>query len=327
MPIMKENNKISLDNVDRKILFELDKNCRISPIKLAKIVSKSRQTVEYRIKNLVDKGVILKFQASINPHKFGHKIHKVYLKLKNIPEEKEKLFEYLRSSSNVYWMGEFSGKWDLIFGVFSKDDKDFFEFKNKLISKFNKILIDEEGGVLIEVKQYPKKYFTNENAPSTSFAGRLENVKLDKIDFDILEVLVNNCRVSLVDLATKLKISATAIKSRMKKMEKSGVIIQYRIAIDIGKIGRELYKAIIKFDEYSEKDEKKFFNYVSSLTEIQYLIQNIWQTELELVVENYKEYYNIIENLKKEFPEMIRTVDTLLMITDEWTPGFKNLLK
>lgn len=324
---MEENIKVALDKTDRKILFELDKNCRISPIKLAKLVNKSRQTVEYRINNLVEKGVILKFQASINPHKFGHKIHKIYFKLKNIPEEKEKLFDYVRKSANVYWMGEFSGKWDLIFGVFAKDDKDFFEFKNKLISKFNKIIIDEEGGILIEVKQYPKKYFTNENATSTTFAGRLINSKLDRLDFDILEILTNNGRASLVEIASKLKATATAVKNRMNKLEKLGVIIQYRIAVDIGKIGKELYKSIIKFDKYSEGDEKKFVDYVSNLSEIQYLINNIWQTELELVVDNYKDYHNIIENLKKEFPDMIRTVDTLLMITDEWTPGFKNLLK
>ena len=40
-----------------------------------------------------------------------------------------------------------------------------------------------------------------------------------------------------------------------------------------------------------------------------------------------KKYYEIIENLKKEFPYVIRTVDSVLMITDEWTPGFRNLLK
>jgi len=53
----------------------------------------------------------------------------------------------------------------------------------------------------------------------------------------------------------------------------------------------------------------------------------LWQIEPELVVENHKEYYDIIENLKKEFPNIIRSVDSLLMIVDEWTPGFRDLIK
>lgn len=43
--------------------------------------------------------------------------------------------------------------------------------------------------------------------------------------------------------------------------------------------------------------------------------------------ERPRELSEIIENLKKEFPYIIRTVDSELMITDEWTPGFKNLLQ
>jgi len=56
-------------------------------------------------------------------------------------------------------------------------------------------------------------------------------------------------------------------------------------------------------------------------------IRNLWSVEPEFVVDSFQEYYQIIENLKKEFPQVIRTVDSVLMITDEWTPGFKNLLK
>ena len=111
------------------------------------------------------------------------------------------------------------------------------------------------------------------------------------------------------------------------KLEKKEVIIQYRTGIDLNKLGLELYKAILTLDRYNPEDEKKLLSYVSNLPNTHYLIRNIWNIELELVVSNYQEYYQIIESLKKEFPHVIRTVDSVLMITDEWTPGFKNLLK
>ncbi|MFH1589591.1 MAG: AsnC family transcriptional regulator [archaeon] len=324
---MVEITKIKLDKTDRKILAELDKNCRIPTTKLAKIVMKSRQSVEYRIHQLVKKGIITSFNAAFNPHKMGYKIYKIYLKLRNIPEEKQRLFTYLQSSGIVYWMGECSGSWDLIFGVYAKSDYEFFDLKNELISEFNKIIVEEEGGILVDVKQYSKMYFTNELVEPTMFAGEVINSELDDLDYAILGEIVNNARIPIKELAKKVKSTATIVRGKLKKLEQKGIIIQYRIGIDLNKLGLELYKAIIKLDNYTKEDEKRLLEYVSKIPNIHYFIRNIWQIEPELVVSSYQEYYTIIENLKKEFPYVIRTVDSVLMITDEWTPGFRNLLK
>ncbi len=327
MPIMVEISKLKLDKTDRKILTELDKNCRIPSTQLAKKVSKSRQAVNYRINQLVEKGIITSFNTAINPHKMGYKAYKIYLKLRNIPEDKAKLFFYLKKHPNVYWMGECSGSWDLIFSFFAKGDYDFFEMKNELISKFNKIIVEEAGGTLVDVKQYPKMYFTNQKEEPTMFAGEIVENKLDPIDYELLAIIVNNARISLVELAKKTNSTEIIIKNRLKKLEEKGIIIQYRIGVDLNKLGLELYKSIIKLDRYTKEDEKKLLQHMSNLPNIQYFIRNIWQIEPELVASSYQEYYEIIENLKKEFPQVIRTIDTVLMITDEWTPGFGNLLK
>jgi DNA-binding Lrp family transcriptional regulator len=327
MLIMVEINRIKLDKVDLIILSELDKNCRIPSTILAKKVRKSRQSVDYRINNLVKEGIITGFQTSINPHKMGHKIYKIYLKLRNIPEQKERLFKYLKTSGKVYWMGECSGNWELIFGIFAKNDYEFFELKNELISEFNRIIVQEEGQILIDVKQYPKMYFTNQISKPTMFAGEIVNNELDKLDYAILGEIVNNARISLVDLSYKMKSTVIIVKGRLKKMEKRGIIIQYRIGVNLNKLGLELYKAVIKLDRYNKEDEKKLLNYMSNLPNIQYFIRNIWSIEPEIVVSSYQDYYRIIENMKKSFPDVIRTVDSVLMITDEWTPGFRNMLK
>ena len=327
MLIMVEINRIKLDKADKMILAELDKNCRIASTALAKRVRKSRQAVDYRINNLVKEGVINSFQTAINPHKMGYKLYKIYLKLRNVPQEKNKLFDYLKKSGRVYWIGECSGSWDLIFAIFAKNDYEFFELKNEIISNFNKIVIEEEGQILVDVKQYPKMYFTSQISNPTVFAGELVNNELDKLDYNILAEIVNNGRISLVELSEKAKSTVIIVKNRMKKMEERGIIIQYRIGVNLNRLGLELYKAIIKLDRYNKEDEKRLLNYISKLPNIQYLISNLWSIEPEFVVSNYQEFYEIIENLKKEFPDVIRTVDSLLMITDEWTPGFKNLFK
>jgi len=324
---MVEITKIKVDKTDRKILAELDKDCRIPALTLAKIVRKSRQAVEYRIDQMVKKGIITSFNAAFNPHKIGYKLYKIYLKIRNIPEEKQKLFEHLKSSGMVYWMGECSGSWDLIFGVFLKNDYEFFHMKNELISRFQKIIVEEYGDSLLDVKQYAKMYFTNEIVSPTMFAGELVQNILDETDYAILGKIVNDARIPINELAKVINSTPAIVRGKLKKLEQKGIIIQYRIGIDLNILGLELYKAIIKLDKYTKEDERKLLEYLSRLPNIHYFIRNLWQIEPEIVVNNYQEYYEIVENLKKEFPFVIRTVDSVLMITDEWTPGFRNMLK
>jgi len=46
---------VKLDLTDRKILIELDKNCRTPEQQIAKVVGKSREAVKYRIQQLEKK--------------------------------------------------------------------------------------------------------------------------------------------------------------------------------------------------------------------------------------------------------------------------------
>jgi DNA-binding Lrp family transcriptional regulator len=151
--------------------------------------------------------------------------------------------------------------------------------------------------------------------------------ELDEIDYAILGKIVNNARISINDLAKEVNSTPTIVRGKLKRLEQKEIIIQYRIGIDLNKLGLELYKVIIKLDKYTKEDERKLLAYMSNIPNIHYFIRNLWQIEPEIVVNNYQEYYEIVENLKKEFPFVIRTVDSVLMITDEWTPGFRNMLK
>ncbi|MFH1400999.1 MAG: winged helix-turn-helix transcriptional regulator [Nanoarchaeota archaeon] len=324
---MFENVGLRLDRADRRILAELDRNCRIPSTVLARKVNKSRQAVDYRINRMRKDGVITSFNAAFNPHKMGYKIYKIYLKLRNIPEEKQRLFSWLKNSGIVYWMGECTGSWDLIFGVFSKGDYDFFELKNDMISEFNKIILDEAGDILVDVKQYSKMYFTDEIVPPTQFAGAIVDNDLDELDYAILALIVNDARIPVDALAKKVGSTSSVVSGKLRRLERLGVIIQYRIGVDLNRLGLELYKAIIKIDRYSKDDERRLLEHCSRLPNIHYFIRNIWQLEPEFVVGSYQEYYRLLEELKRQFPYVVRTVDSVLMITDEWTPGFRNLLR
>src|SRR3989338_9401358 len=100
--IMSSTPKIDL--IDRKLIAELDKNCRISNTQLAKKLRKSREVVAYRVQKLEERGIITGFISSINPTKFGQFMFKVYLKLENLPSERERFYAVLEQNKDIYWL-------------------------------------------------------------------------------------------------------------------------------------------------------------------------------------------------------------------------------
>ena len=69
-------------------------------------------------------------------------------------------------------------------------------------------------------------------------------MKLDKIDFNILELLMEDARTSFRKIARKLQVSPDTISKRYEKLKKEGVIINSTVIIDPGKIG---YSFITRF--------------------------------------------------------------------------------
>ncbi|MBD2868219.1 Lrp/AsnC family transcriptional regulator [Paenibacillus arenilitoris] len=65
---------IDIDEIDRKIIAELNANGRISYTDLAKQIGLSRVAVQSRINALMDAGVIERFAAVINPEKIGIRV-------------------------------------------------------------------------------------------------------------------------------------------------------------------------------------------------------------------------------------------------------------
>ncbi|ATA88323.1 MULTISPECIES: Lrp/AsnC family transcriptional regulator [Capnocytophaga] len=61
--------------------------------------------------------------------------------------------------------------------------------------------------------------------------------RLDEIDHQILDMLIENTRTPFTDIAKKLDISAGTVHVRVRKMEESGIIKGSTLTIDYEKLG------------------------------------------------------------------------------------------
>lgn len=61
--------------------------------------------------------------------------------------------------------------------------------------------------------------------------------KLDEVDHQILDMLIENTRIPFTDIAKKLLISAGTVHVRVKKMEEGGIINGSSLSLDYAKLG------------------------------------------------------------------------------------------
>ncbi|MFA5175951.1 MAG: winged helix-turn-helix transcriptional regulator [Candidatus Nanoarchaeia archaeon] len=319
-----------LDLIDKKILTELDKNCRIPNSILAKKVGRSREAVKYRIEQLVEKGIITNFITSINPNKMGYYMFKVYLQLENIPEEREKFYEYLKTQKSVYWMGISDGAFDCVFAILAKDIVEYYKLINKILHQFKELIVRKVLGTMVDTHQYNKKFFINDkNGNYVIFGGEKVDNKLDSVDKKLLDILANDARIPITELAKKAESTVEIIRRKIKNLEEKGIILGYRISIDLNKLGYEFFKAIIYFKSLSSENEKALFEWMRTNPSSVYYIRSLtsWEAEFEFVVENYLQFNSIINNLRKTFPTVISHCEHLIMIYEVWMPAYKELFK
>ena len=80
--------------------------------------------------------------------------------------------------------------------------------------------------------------------------------KLDEVDHQILDILIDNTRIPFTDIAKKLLISAETVHVRVKKMEEAGLIKGSTLNLDYVKLDYSFIAYVGIFLEKNRMTEK-----------------------------------------------------------------------
>lgn len=94
----------------------------------------------------------------------------------------------------------------------------------------------------------------------------MKHDKLDAIDKVILDILQENAKTPLKEIANHVYLSTPAVSSRIEKMEKEGVITGYHASINPAALGYHI-KALINLEVVPE-DKKEFYPFVKACTNV-----------------------------------------------------------
>src|SRR3981081_721604 len=84
-------------------------------------------------------------------------------------------------------------------------------------------------------------------------------VPLDEKDRAILRLLQENAKITVREIAGKVHLSTTPVHERIKRMEDTGVILQYATLVDHSKVKKGLMAiCYVSLKEHNKRSGAKF---------------------------------------------------------------------
>ncbi|MBU1622929.1 MAG: Lrp/AsnC family transcriptional regulator [Nanoarchaeota archaeon] len=307
-----------LDLLGRKILTELDQDSRQPFSQIAKKVRASRTVVEYRVKKLIESGIIVSLSAFVDPAKFGLTSWKVYLQFHNKNKEvQEQINNFLLEEKKVWWAIKCEGNFDLMLLVLTQSVHEFYEFLSNFQSKFSKHEARIEITTHINPDFFSRGYFLDKESKKAcpTFLKEPTFEKLNKIDIKILKILIKNSRTPSTEIATKLKTTARIVNYRIKDLLKRNIITHFRLILNVNKIEMDYYKVMIQLKDLTKEKERKLKKFLELHPNIINYSNSwgSWEIEFETEIENYKKLTELINNVRNEFSDIIKKIEFVLI--------------
>ncbi|MBC8495613.1 Lrp/AsnC family transcriptional regulator [archaeon] len=307
--------KVKIDLKDRRILSLLDDDSRTPLTQIAKKVQLSRDAVDYRIKRLQKKGVILRFVPSLNYEKLGFQIFHVFLLVDEFDKAKQQdLIDYLKNHQNIFSIIEYSDRWDLEIVIIAKSLLEFDKIISDIAEHSPDIILEKEKLEII------RRYNSNYVPPLIKEEHDKEKIKhekefpakLDETDFKLLKLLAGNCRQSTYAIGKELGLSGDAISYRIKKLQLEDVIKKFTILVNFSLLQYHWYTFSIEMKLFNLQNEKKFETFLDQNPNIMRSAKTLgsWDLLLYVIVENRQEFHRIVKDMKNVFANIIRNYQT-----------------
>jgi len=313
---IKTEKEIKLDLKDRKILYWLSENARLPYTKIAKKVGLSKDAIKYRIKRLEKNGIIQGYLSIVDIAKLGYNTYHVFLQLNQMNERiKNRLIKIFKLHPFVKVIIEFSGKYDFEIGVAAKNIEELDAIIIKIIGQVSKYL--QESQILIISKYYERKIFPKSFLDLKS-GIRIQKpslkLKIDRTDLEILKILSTNATVPLYEIGKLTKLSADAVKYRIKKMLNGKVIIKHVPIINYSALGYTVYAVLMNIHNFGEGKERTLEQFLKTNENILWAVKTIGKYNLlmYICVKESDELHQTLIKLRELFSSDIKDYETLI---------------
>lgn len=309
-----------LDSKDRKILYELDKNARLSNSEIGRRVRLSKEVVKYRIDRMMKSGPIIRFYTLTNYFKIGIVKYKLYLRLRDVDSKKlDEIGNYFKKDKKTEWAITCTGRWDMIIGFLVRNINEFDKEVQNMMNRFSRHIQEKAMTTTLYLAHHLREFLSDSSATEIkrviyhTLADK--QVAVDETDIEILRIITNNGRMPMREIALKLHTTPRVVQYRMRRMEKENIILAYKVHLDPKKMGNIFCKAIIYLRPSTKERLNEFVGYCSSLPDAVWpqRVMGSWDFELDFEIESYDKFQGVIFDLKEKFSDIFQNYEFVIL--------------
>lgn len=228
---------MDLDKKQKKLLKLLSINCRFTNKDIAKAIGVSPDTVSYQVNKLVDEENLGAFTTLFDCRQLGYTYYHVFLRVKR----REAIdLDDLRSLPSVMMLAKVFGSFDVqlvilvkdettlqatvdtVAGRVSTDVQDYMTLRHVEEYRWTQLTPDIDVDVDIPERSTPV-YSLNDSdiAESNDYTP----TRIDDTDKQIISHLLDNPRVSYLEIARSVPVSRETVRNRVRSYIEDGFLI------------------------------------------------------------------------------------------------------
>ncbi|WP_417594668.1 Lrp/AsnC family transcriptional regulator [Parasphingorhabdus sp.] len=152
----------------------------------------------------------------------------------------------------------------------------------------------------------------------------MADITLDEIDLKILERLQTDGRITNVELANSVGLTAPPCLRRMRALEEANVIKSYHAAIDPAKMGYTITVfAMVSLKSQAEIDLQAFEDHVQKLPEVRecYMLNGEIDFMLKVVAKDLQQFQSFLTSQLTSAPNVASVKTSLTIRSAKHLPG------
>jgi DNA-binding Lrp family transcriptional regulator len=300
-----------LDNLDKKLLYQLDLNSRQPLSRIAKTLNRDKTYIRTRIKNLEERKIILNYYTVVDAFKLGYICLRIYIQYQYVSEQKKKeIIAYFVNNKYTWCVAAIEGDFDLAVFFWVRNINNFYGFWENTLELYGDYFHHHLLSLYIRAEFLKCAYLldTQERPKDEQIqiTGGGRQITIDSTDNRILQMIASKAQLPVGIIAQELKESAQSIRNRLKRLEALHVIKGFRVNVDISKLGYRSSKVDIFLSEYQKR--KAILSYIRNnpyLYSINYTT-GASHLELEFHVKEINHLHEIMTDLINKFSPWIR---------------------
>lgn len=305
---------VNLDVKDRRILSELDMDARQPLSSIAKKVGLSREVVNYRLRRLEQEKVILGYFTVLDTAKLGLMYCRMFFKYRKMgPETEKELLLFCSQNENIVWVILGEGKWDIVLVVLASTVEKIEDVYDELNNRFGLYFQNPYISLAFSIHEFKHNYlYAKPDYKELVLGEAAKAVKLDSADYELIKLLSADAKLSLVELARKLKVSPELVSYRIKKLVSERVILAFRARINTKLLGYDYYKVFLTLQNFDKKNQSGILGFLRNQPNVIYITKPMgtYTLEFEAMVKNTNDLHEILKQLKEQFGDILIDYET-----------------